>query len=141
MRTLGIDFGERRIGLALSDPEGRLAVPLATLARDSDRDALRKIREIVRREGVEALVLGDPVHLDGSRSEASERVHRFAAKLEAATGLAPEMVAETLTTVEARERLEATGVDLRKHPEKLDATAAQILLEEALARRREEGAR
>ena len=132
MKTLGIDFGERRIGLALSDPEGRFAVPLATLERTNDRDAVRRIAEIVRREEVEALVVGDPVNVDGSRGDASQRVRRFAGKLAEATGLEPRFVTETLTTVAARERLEAAGVDVRKHPERLDATAAQILLEEAL---------
>lgn len=132
MKTLGIDFGERRIGLALSDPEGRFAVPLTTLERSRDRDAVREIAKIVRREEIEALVVGDPVNVDGSRGDASERVHRFAAKLAEATGLEPRYVVETLTTVAARERLEAAGVDVRKHPERLDATAAQILLEEAL---------
>lgn len=136
MRTLGIDFGERRIGLALSDPEGRLAVPLTTLVRKDDPSAVRRIAEIVRREEVERLVLGDPVNVDGSRGPAAERVRRFAVKLEAETGLAPELIAETLTTVEARERLLAAGVNLARHPERLDSTSAQILLEEALARRR-----
>jgi putative Holliday junction resolvase len=132
MKTLALDFGERRIGLALSDPEGRVAVPLATLVRTSDRDAVREIAGIVRREEVEVVVIGDPVHVDGSRGDASERVRRFAAKLAEATGIEPRFVLETLTTVAARERLQAAGVDLRKHPERLDATAAQILLEEAL---------
>lgn len=132
MKTLGIDFGERRIGLALSDPDGRMAVPLTTLERSNDRAAVREIGRIVEREGVGALVLGDPVNLDGSRGEASERVRRFGAKLAAATGLEPRLVPETLTTVAARERLEAAGVDVSRHRERLDATAAQILLEEAL---------
>lgn len=132
MKTLALDFGERRIGLALSDPEGRFAVPLTTLERTRDRDAVRRITDIVRREVVEALVVGDPLNVDGSRGDASVRVHRFADKLAEATGLEPRYVTETLTTVAARERLEAAGVDVRKHPERLDATAAQILLEEAL---------
>lgn len=132
MKTLALDFGERRIGLALSDPDGRVAVPLATLERTRDRDALRTIAEVIEFEEVEALVVGDPVNVDGSRGDASERVHRFAAKLAEATGLEPRYVVETLTTVAARERLEAAGVDVRRHPERLDATAAQILLEEVL---------
>jgi putative Holliday junction resolvase len=132
MKTLALDFGERRIGLAVSDPDGRVALPLATLERTTDRDAVRDIAEIIDFEQVEVLVVGDPVHVDGSRGDASERVHRFAAKLTEATGLEPRFVVETLTTVAARERLQAAGVDLRKHPERLDSTAAQILLEEAL---------
>jgi putative Holliday junction resolvase len=136
VRALGIDFGERRIGLAISDPEGRLAVPLTTLERRSDRVAVAQIAEIARREGVERLVLGEPVGLDGERGEAAERVRRFGVKLAAAARLPLEMVGEALTTVEAAERLREAGVDLRREPGRLDAMAAQILLQESLDRGR-----
>jgi len=132
MRSLGIDFGERRIGLAISDPEGRLAVPLTTLERRNDRSAVRAIEEIARREGVGRLVLGEPVGLDGQRGEAAERVRRFGDRLAGITGLPVRLVNESLTTVEAQERLRAAGVDPRREPERIDAVAAQILLQEAL---------
>lgn len=132
MRSLGIDFGERRIGLAISDPEGRLAVPLTTLERRNDRSAVRAIEEIARREGVGRLVLGEPVGLDGQRGEAAERVRRFGDRLAGITGLPVRLVNESLTTVEAQERLRAAGVDTRREPERIDAVAAQILLQEAL---------
>lgn len=133
MRALGIDFGEARIGLAITDPEGRLAVPLETFERSNDRRAVGKIRAVARRENVELLVLGDPVHVDGRDSEMSDRVRRFGAKLGDATGLPVHLVPEALTSVEARRRLEGAGVDVRAHPERLDAVSAQILLEEFLA--------
>ena len=136
MRSLGIDFGEKRIGLAISDPEGRQAVPLATLERRTDRVAVHQIADIARREGVERLVLGEPVGVDGRRGPEAERARRFGAKLAALTGLPLEMVGETLTTVAATERLRAAGVDPRRAPERIDAVAAQILLEEALGRER-----
>ncbi|MEA2559492.1 MAG: putative pre6S rRNA nuclease [Acidobacteriota bacterium] len=132
MRSLGIDFGERRIGLAISDPEGRLAVPLTTLERRNDRSAVREIAEIARREEVGRLVLGEPVGLDGQRGEAAERVRRFGNRLAGITGLPVRLINESLTTVEAQERLRAAGVDTRREPERIDAVAAQILLQEAL---------
>ncbi|HEX3553616.1 MAG TPA: Holliday junction resolvase RuvX [Thermoanaerobaculia bacterium] len=132
MRALGIDFGEKRIGLAISDPAGRVAVPLATLERRNDRSAVRQIAEIARREGIERLVLGEPVGLDGRRGPAAERAERFGRKLAALTGLPVERVDEALTTVEAAARLRAAGVDPRRQPERLDALAAQILLQDAL---------
>ena len=132
MRSLGIDFGEKRIGLAISDPEGRLAVPLTTLERRNDRSAVRAIEEIARREGVGRLVLGEPVGLDGQRGEAAERVRRFGNRLAGITGLPVRLINESLTTVEAQERLRAAGVDTRREPERIDAVAAQILLQEAL---------
>jgi len=132
MRSLGIDFGERRIGLAISDPEGRLAVPLTTLERRNDRAAVREIAEIARREGVGRLVLGEPVGLDGQRGEAAERVRRFGDRLAGITGLPVRLINESLTTVEAQERLRTAGVDTRREPERIDAVATQILLQEAL---------
>ena len=137
MRLLGIDFGERRIGLAISDEAARLAVPLTTLERRDDASAVRRIVELARREGVEGLVLGDPVGLDGRRGPAADRVDRFARRLEAASGLPCQRVAETLTSREAERRLAAAGVARRRWPEHVDQVAAQILLQEALDGRRE----
>ncbi len=134
LRALGIDFGERRIGLAISDPAGRLAVPLATLERRTDRVAIAQIAEIAGREGVERLVVGEPVSVDGSRGEAALRVRRFGDKLALRTGLPLIFVGEALTTVEAHARLREAGVDPRREPGRLDALAAQILLQEALDR-------
>ena len=137
MKALGIDFGSRRIGLALSDEQGRLAVPLETLARTSDRAAIAAIERLVRREGIERLVVGEPLRLDGRRGDAARRAARFASKLEAATGLPVELVDESLTSVEAEARLREAGVDPRRHPERVDAVAAQIVLQESLDRRAE----
>ena len=132
MRTLGIDFGERRIGLALSDPAGRVAVPLDTLQRQTDRRAVYTVAEIARRENIERLVIGDPKGLDGVAGSASERVRRFGAKLAKATGLPITYIDETLTTVEAASRLHSTEGKRDGHDPRLDAIAAQILLQEAL---------
>ncbi len=134
MRALGIDFGERRIGLAVSDPEGRLAVPLTTLVRRDDRSAIGAIAEIARREGIGRLVLGEPVSLDGTRGPAAARVRRFGERLAARTALPLTFVDEALTSVEAAARLRAAGIDPRRAPERIDAAAAQILLQEDLDR-------
>jgi putative Holliday junction resolvase len=134
VRALGIDFGEKRIGLAISDPEGRLAVPLATLARTSDRTAVEQIAAIARREQVGRLVLGEPLDLAGRPGRLHARAERFGARLAAATGLAVERVDESLTSAEAARRLREAGVDPRRDPGRIDAVAAQILLQEALDR-------
>lgn len=132
MRSLGIDFGERRIGLAISDPDGKVAVPLATLERSNDRAAIREIAEIARREEVGRLVLGEPVGLDGQRGPNAERVRRFGDRLAQASGLPVRLVNESLTTIAAQERLREAGIDPRRDPARIDAVAAQILLQEAL---------
>ena len=135
-RILGIDFGEKRIGLAVSDPEGRLAVPLETVRRTSDAQAIRQITDIALQQEVECLVVGDPLNLDGSRGPAAARASSFARQLAAESGLPVEMTDETLTSVEAEEKLREVGIDPRRHPEKVDATAAQILLQQYLTESR-----
>lgn len=142
MRSLGIDFGEKRIGLAISDPDGALAVPLTTLARQNDKAAIREIVALARREGVGRLVLGEPRNVDGTRGEAADRVRRFGERLATQAdraGMTLEWVEETLTTVAAAERLREAGVDPRRDPARLDAVAAQILLQEALDREQRGG--
>jgi putative Holliday junction resolvase len=131
-KILGIDFGEKRIGLALSVPETQLVVPLTTVGRTSDSQAIRQIVDIGLQEGVEGFVVGDPLNLDGSRGPASARAASFARKLAQESGLRVEMADETLTSVEAEQRLREVGIDPRRHPEKIDATAAQILLQQYL---------
>ncbi len=135
-RLLGIDYGAKRVGLAISDPEGRFALPLGVVARRDDRGAARRIAAIAEREGIAGLVLGEPRRLDGTRGEAAERAARFARRLEAATGLPVELVDESLTSVEAERRLRAAGVVPDAASGRVDAVAAQILLQEALDRRR-----
>jgi len=139
MRTLGIDFGERRIGLAISDPEGRFALPWKTLTRRSDAEALARLAQLIADERIEALAIGEPRRpADGALRQAAERVHRFGERLSAASGLSIEWIDETLTSREAEARLRDAGVPPAKRAARRDALAAQIVLQEALDRRRRE---
>ena len=133
MRVLGIDFGEVRIGIAISDPAGRMAMPLTTLNRVSDQDAIAQIQAIVAQEDIEHLVLGEPRNMDGSVGDAANRVRSFRRKLQEHIPLPCDLVDETLTSVEARERLLDAGVDPRRVRERIDQVAAQILLEQYFA--------
>ena len=134
MRVLAIDFGEQRIGLAISDSMGTLALPLTTIRRKSDEQAISQIHEIARRKRIEMFLVGDPRNMDGTRGESSLRAESFARKLEIATGLSCVLVDETLTSEAAKARLVEAGVDLRRHRERIDAVAAQILLEDYFSR-------
>jgi putative Holliday junction resolvase len=109
-------------------------VPLITLVRRDDRSAMAAIAEIARREGIGRLVMGEPVRLDGTRGPAAARVRRFGRRLAASTALPLSFVDEALTSVEAAARLRAAGIDPRRAPERIDAAAAQILLQEDLDR-------
>ena len=133
MRALGIDFGEKRIGLALSDSDGRWALPLAVVERETDRRAAYRIAEIARREGVGVLVLGEPLGPRGETGAGALRARRFGDRLRRAARLPLVLLDETLTTVEAAERLREAGLDEPRGPQR-DAVAAQVILQEALDR-------
>lgn len=131
--ALGIDFGERRIGVALSDPERRVAVPWGVVERRSDRQAIGELAALARAEGVALLVAGEPRGLDGAAGEAARRARRFAERLARAARLPLVVVDEALTSAEAARRLSAAGVEGRAQGGRVDAVAAQIVLEEGLA--------
>lgn len=136
MRALGIDFGERRIGLAISDPAGGYALPWKVLERANDRAAIEAIAALAAEEGIELLVVGEPRRpADGTAGSAALRVRRFGARLARRTALPLEWVDETLTSRAAAARLAETGGRSAARRAQLDAVAAQILLQEALDRR------
>jgi len=88
-RILAIDYGRRRIGLALSDRLAVLPRPLATLVRTNRRNDLRRLREIVRENDVRRIIVGHPVHLDGTAGEMADEARRFAARIEKQVGFPP----------------------------------------------------
>lgn len=141
MRVLGIDFGQRRIGLAMSDASGTLATPVRTIERqDADIDlvtlVVQAIQEMGRDERIDQLVVGLPRRLDGSDNDQTPRVRAFAAALELRSGLPVELQDERLTSRAAEERLALRDRDWRKRKARLDAAAAAIVLQDWLDTRR-----
>jgi len=128
-RLLGIDYGSVRIGLAVSDPDRKIASPLTTYERKSaERDAAY-FRRVIDDEEVGGLVLGLPVHLNGTEGQKAKEVRTFARWLETATGLSPCFWDERFTTVEAEKHLLAAGLTNKRRKERRDRLAAQILLQ------------
>ena len=137
MRVLGIDFGERRIGLAVSDRSGTLASPVRTIdRRGSSADAvtliLNAIEELAHDDPIERIVVGLPRRLDGSDTDQTARVRLFAAELAGRTGLPIDLQDERLSSREAEERLAVRQRDWRKRKERLDAAAAAVVLQDWL---------
>ncbi len=129
---LAIDYGRRRIGLAISDAMGWTARPLETLVRKGRAEELRRLREIVQAYGVKSIIVGHPLRMDGTAGEMAKEASRFALRVEQALGLPVELVDERLTSWAANEWL-------GRHPEigqgrGQDEVAAAILLEEYLGR-------
>jgi putative Holliday junction resolvase len=132
MRVLGIDFGERRIGLALSDPSGTLASPLPTLKRRKGKRApLSALAEIAGENGAEALVFGLPLTLDGGDSDWTRTVREVGRALGERTGLPVYFMDERLTSVRAERAVRSLGLPKKKREEKerVDAAAAILILQ------------
>ncbi|MGH9561646.1 MAG: Holliday junction resolvase RuvX [Terracidiphilus sp.] len=130
-RILAVDYGRKRIGLALSDGMGLTAHPLAVLARTNRRNDLRRLRELCREHAVQRVIVGHPVHMTGSPGEMADEAARFAARLEKELGLPIELVDERLTSWEAETTLtEANAARPKGAP--VDDLAAAILLREYL---------
>lgn len=132
-RLLAVDYGERRIGLAVSDPTGTIASPAGFIARRPGKRA--PIAEIVRRGeelGVTGFVLGLPLDSNGDETPRCEEVRRIAAELEKRTGLPARLVDERFTTAAALRTMRETGTSTRGRKGEVDSLAAAMLLRHAL---------
>ena len=140
-RALGIDVGERRVGLAISDVTRTLASPFATLTVDGTDDAVRQVASkidllIGEDDELATIIVGLPTKLDGSPTTQTARVEAFIATLAARTSLPIVRVDERLTSREAESRLAAGERDWRRRKSKLDAAAAAVILQDYLDRQR-----
>ncbi len=146
MRVIGIDFGAKRIGLALSDPTGMLASPWQTIRGGVPIDAAARIARLIADlaadpDGLEAIVVGLPRRLDGSDNGQTPLVRVFAAELARASSLPVILQDERLSSHEADERLALRERDWRKRKKQLDAVAASIILQDYLDHRTDAGSR
>jgi putative Holliday junction resolvase len=133
-RILAIDYGRKRIGLALSDEMGLTAQPLTILLRTNRRNDLRRLREICRRNGVAHIIVGHPLHMTGEAGEMADEAARFSDRLRKELGIAVELVDERLTSWEA-ERMTAEMKAKPRRGRALDDVAAAILLRDYLERK------
>jgi len=123
-----VDFGTVRIGLAISDPDRKIAFPLEIRQRRS-RDDAAFFRDLVEREEIGGLVVGLPGHLDGREGTKAIEARQFAAWLANVTGLTVAFWDERFTTVEAESALWNAGLTHRRRKERRDKVAAQMLLQ------------
>ncbi len=129
---MGIDFGEKRIGLAVSDPTNTVATPLPTLSRrPGKRPPYREIVELAGAHAVGQLVVGLPLGLDGEENEWCAEVRAMAARLSDAVGAPVAWVDERMTSVRAERAVRGAGLAKSKREERgrVDAAAAQLILQ------------
>jgi len=137
-RILGIDYGERRIGLAVSDPTATIAQPLPTLTRRAGkRPPVATILQLIREYDVAEIVVGLPLTLEGEESEWTREVRDFGEKLARRAGLPVHWVDERLTSVRAERAVRSLDLPRRERErkERIDAAAAVLILQTHLDRR------
>ena len=135
-RYLGLDVGNRRIGVAVSDELGLTAQPVLTLVRRHNRrEDLRSLARLCRRFGVVGIVVGNPVHLSGDVSPQAVKTQAFAAELGELTGLPIHLWDERLTTREAHQILYEAGHARQEHRKVVDQVAATLILQSFMEQR------
>ena len=131
-RLLGLDPGARRIGVALSDVNRRIASPYATLMRAKMKQNAAEINAIARREGVAGLIIGLPLDEDQKLGPRAQAARDWAYAISAATGLPASMVDESYSTAETHEQLIVAGLSRARRAELVDKLAASNILQRAL---------
>ncbi len=132
MVTLGIDFGDKRMGLAICDREERLAVSITTVQVRGAKDAAEKAAKSALERGAEKIVVGMPERAGGFRGERCEKTEVFLSFLRELVSVPVETFDERFTTVQAHTLLFETGLDSRAHRNCVDALSAQIILQSYL---------
>ena len=131
-RVLALDFGKRRIGLALSDELGITAQGLETLERTRIREDIARLSKLIVEKNVSLLLMGNPLHMSGHAGRQTEYARDFAHRLTSATGIPVEFWDERLTSVQAERVLRESGISIQKRAAAVDQLAAVILLESYL---------
>lgn len=132
MRVMGLDFGDKTVGVAISDELFITAQPVETIERERSnklRKTYQRIEALIGMYDVNKIVIGKPLNMNGTEGERVEKTREFAAELERRTGLEIIEVDERLTTAEADRILESTGVAASSRKEHIDKMAAAIILQ------------
>ena len=135
MRIMGLDYGSKTVGVAVSDPLGYTAQALETITREEEnklRQTYRRLEELIAQRGITTVVLGYPKNMDDSIGERGKKTEEFKAALERRTGLPVILQDERLTTIAADQILEESGVPREERKKVIDKVAAAIILQEFL---------
>ena len=133
MKYLALDYGLKRVVVAVSDPEGRMAFPRCTLARDTRDGFFSELLALLERERPDAVVLGLPLHVDGTECLTTRQVRNFAASLKRRMALPLYWIDEALTSRQAESDLREAGLSARAIKQVVDQQAAVRILETFLA--------
>ena len=129
MRIMAIDYGDAHTGIAISDPTGFLTGFSTVITAYRPEVVVENIVKLVQEHGVEELVLGHPINMDGTRGPRSEKAQAMAELLRAATSLPVVLWDERRTTIDAHQILMNSGKNAKKRKKVVDAVAASLILE------------
>ena len=133
-RTMALDVGDKRIGMAITDALGVTVQGRPTLNRKTLTGDIEQIRQMIDDEAVAEIVVGHPLHMDGASSPQSQKVERFVETLREAVGVRIVLWDERLTSFAAEQHLEELGLDWRARRKHVDEVAAIFILEDYLGR-------
>jgi len=135
-RILGIDLGEKRIGLALSDPSGIIAAPIGKIEYQDDEQLIREIEKLVKESEVSELVVGNPIRGSGAKGRPAQRAEDFARILKDRLGLPVHLWDERMSTIAAEKSLLEGDLSRSKRKQIRDQVSASIILQGFLESRR-----
>ncbi|MFA5164427.1 MAG: Holliday junction resolvase RuvX [Candidatus Omnitrophota bacterium] len=134
MRILGLDVGDRRIGVAVSDPLGIIAQGVTVIERKTLDEDLKAIKDIIVKYGAESIVVGMPINMDGTKGKSADKVTEFVGVLSSSAGIPVATYDERLSTKESEKFLISSDVSRKKRKSVIDKIAAQLILESYLER-------
>ena len=135
IKAIGLDFGSKTVGVAVTDALGLTAVSLEIIRREREghlRKTCARIEEIITERGIDIIVLGLPLNMNGSEGQRAKKTREFGEMLKRRTGIDPVYVDERLTTVEADEIIRLTGNHKNSRKDHIDSMAAAIILSDYL---------
>ena len=141
MRVMGLDYGRTTVGVAISDSMGITAQPVETIRRKGEnkrRQTYARLRELIEEYGVERIVVGLPLHMNGEEGDRAEKSREFAEELEQKVNLPVDLWDERLTTQAATDVLNQGGVSENRQKEYVDKIAASLILQGFLEQRNED---
>jgi len=133
MRILALDVGDKRTGVAISDPTGTIATAYDTIITGDKKELGSRVKRICQEHQVDKIIVGYPINMDGSIGDRARQMDDFAEYLRFKTKLEVELVDERMTSVQAAQTIRETGLHLKKQKDKLDRIAAVIILQSYLS--------
>ncbi len=126
---MALDYGTKRVGIALSDDMRMLAKPLPFISAEPENKLYEALRTLILQQEISDIIIGLPKNMDGTLGESAQKAKAFADKVKSYTGLPVKLIDERLTTVQATRQLHEAGHKTKEHREKIDSVSASILLQ------------